>query len=62
QVVFIESICNDIELVRRNVLAVRQSSPEYEEKTREEAETDFLARISRYESIYQVCKGREGGT
>lgn len=60
--VFIESICNDQELVRRNIIAVRRSSPEYSAKPGEEAERDFRSRIDRYTRVYQVRrKDGKGG-
>lgn len=52
--VFIESICNDEELVRRNIAAMKESSPEFEEKTEQETVRDFRSRIERYERIYEV--------
>eukprot|EP00904_Undaria_pinnatifida_P014300 jgi/Undpi1/9/HiC_scaffold_1.g00009.m1 len=60
KLIFIESICHDTELLRRNVSEVPHSSPEYEQKTREEAETDFLSRIARYKSVYQPLEAGEG--
>ncbi|CAN0477202.1 unnamed protein product, partial [Hapterophycus canaliculatus] len=53
QVVFIESICKDEELVRRNIVAMKESSPEFEDKTEEETVREFRSRIERYERIYQ---------
>lgn len=54
QVIFIESICNDQELVRQNIMAVRESSPEYQNLSNEESELHFRARINSYQEIYQV--------
>lgn len=56
QVVFIETICNDQKIVRRNIHAVGHTSPEYEEKAEDEAEQDFKARIESYKKVYQVHK------
>lgn len=52
--VFIESICNDEELVKRNIAAMKESSPEFEEKTEQETVRDFRSRIESYERRYQV--------
>lgn len=52
--VFIESICNDEVLVKRNIVA-QQTSPEYEEKSEGEVERDVRSRIELYKRIYQVC-------
>lgn len=54
QVIFIESICNDQELIRQNIVAVRESSPEYQNLSNEESELHFRARIDSYSKIYQV--------
>lgn len=54
QVVFIESICNDEVLVQRNIVAIHQSSPEFEEKTEGEVGRDVRSRIKLYQRIYQV--------
>ncbi|CAM9500677.1 unnamed protein product [Ectocarpus sp. 13 AM-2016] len=59
-VVFIESICNDEELVRRNIVAIQESSPEYVQKTVEEVERDVRSRIERYERIYEPLDAQEG--
>ncbi|CAM9741198.1 unnamed protein product [Ectocarpus sp. 12 AP-2014] len=60
KVVFIESICNDEELVRRNIVAIQESSPEYVQKTVEEVERDVRSRIERYERIYEPLDAQEG--
>ena len=54
KVIFIESICHDQDLVLRNIMAVRESSPEYHDLSPEESERDFRARIKIYERLYQV--------
>ncbi|CBJ26821.1 conserved unknown protein [Ectocarpus siliculosus] len=60
KVVFIESICKDEELVRRNIVAIQESSPEYVQKTVEEVERDVRSRIERYERIYEPLDAEEG--
>ncbi|CAN0195847.1 unnamed protein product, partial [Scytosiphon promiscuus] len=60
KVVFIESICNDEELVRTNIAAMKESSPEFEEKTEQETVRDFRSRIERYQRIYQPLDAQEG--
>lgn len=49
---FIESICNDPEVVQQNILEVKISSPDYRNIPSEEACDDFLARIKHYEDFY----------
>jgi len=49
---FIESICDDPEVVEQNILEVKVSSPDYKNIPSEEAFEDFNARIKHYQDFY----------
>jgi hypothetical protein len=53
-VVFIESICNDAELIASNVRSVKLSMPDYAGMDKEQAAADFLRRIAEYEKVYET--------
>lgn len=50
---FLESWCDDQEMILRNISDVKTSSPDYEGVDPEEATNDFLQRIAKYEQVYQ---------
>ncbi|AMD22479.1 HHL291Cp [Eremothecium sinecaudum] len=50
---FLESWCDDQDLILRNVVELKSTSPDYEGVESEVAIHDFLARIKKYEKIYQ---------
>lgn len=53
-VIFLESICDDPDVVAANVdLKVSLGDPDYAGMSREDAKRDFLNRIKQYESVYQ---------
>ncbi|XP_067227671.1 6-phosphofructo-2-kinase/fructose-2,6-bisphosphatase 1 isoform X4 [Chanodichthys erythropterus] len=52
QVFFIESICDDPEIIEANIMQVKLSSPDYENYDKEEALVDFLNRIDCYKMSY----------
>ncbi|XP_030623852.1 6-phosphofructo-2-kinase/fructose-2,6-bisphosphatase 1 isoform X1 [Chanos chanos] len=52
KVFFIESICDDPEIIEANIMQVKLSSPDYENCDKEEALEDFLKRIECYRSSY----------
>ncbi|KAI4872520.1 hypothetical protein NFI96_025143 [Prochilodus magdalenae] len=52
QVFFIESICDDPEIIEANIMEVKLSSPDYENCDKEEALEDFLKRIECYKTTY----------
>jgi broad specificity phosphatase PhoE/predicted kinase len=54
KVVFIESLCEDKELVERNIRDTKLTSPDYINKKPEEAMADFRERIKHYESAYET--------
>ena len=51
--IFIESICNDPELIEANVRANKLASPDYAGMGSDEAVADFLARIELYAKAYE---------
>jgi 6-phosphofructo-2-kinase/fructose-2,6-biphosphatase 2 len=54
QVMFIESICDDQNVVLQNIMAVKTGSPDYRDvKEGQEVVEDFQTRISHYESAYE---------
>ncbi|XP_033111245.1 6-phosphofructo-2-kinase/fructose-2,6-bisphosphatase 1-like isoform X2 [Anneissia japonica] len=50
---FIESICDDPEIVQSNVTEVKLTSPDYQQVNKEEAMNDFLQRIEHYKDAYE---------
>ena len=53
EVIFVESKCDDEELILANVRDVKTTSPDYEGKDPEAAALDFQNRIKHYEKVYQ---------
>uniref|UniRef100_A0A671Q7C1 6-phosphofructo-2-kinase/fructose-2,6-bisphosphatase-like n=1 Tax=Sinocyclocheilus anshuiensis TaxID=1608454 RepID=A0A671Q7C1_9TELE len=52
KVFFIESFCDDPEIIEANIMQVKLSSPDYENYDKEEALVDFLKRIDCYNMSY----------
>ncbi|KAK3518964.1 hypothetical protein QTP70_016211 [Hemibagrus guttatus] len=52
QVFFIESICDDPEIIEANIMEVKLSSPDYENCDKDEVVEDFLKRIECYKMTY----------
>lgn len=52
KVFFIESICDDPEIIEANITQVKLNSPDYENYDKEEALVDFLKRIDCYRMSY----------
>uniref|UniRef100_A0A672LKR4 6-phosphofructo-2-kinase/fructose-2,6-bisphosphatase-like n=1 Tax=Sinocyclocheilus grahami TaxID=75366 RepID=A0A672LKR4_SINGR len=52
KVFFIESVCDDPEIIEANIMQVKLSSPDYENYDKEEALVDFLKRIDCYKMSY----------
>lgn len=50
---FLESWCDDREMILRNISDVKTCSPDYTGMDPEEATNDFLQRIAKYEKVYQ---------
>ncbi|TSL61127.1 6-phosphofructo-2-kinase/fructose-2,6-bisphosphatase 2 [Bagarius yarrelli] len=53
KVFFVESICDDPDVIAENILDVKVSSPDYPERDRESVMEDFLKRIECYKVTYQ---------
>ncbi|NWQ81608.1 F262 bisphosphatase, partial [Columbina picui] len=53
RVFFVESVCDDPEVIAANILEVKVSSPDYPERNRENVMDDFLKRIECYKVTYQ---------
>lgn len=51
---FVESKCDDEDLIMANILDVKTTSPDYVGQDPEEAALDFRNRIRNYEKIYQT--------
>lgn len=51
---FLESWCNDEDLIKQNILDVKTTSPDYINKDSEFALSDFMKRINFYETNYQT--------
>jgi 6-phosphofructo-2-kinase/fructose-2,6-biphosphatase 2 len=54
QVLFIESICDDENIILSNIKDVKLSSPDYRNRDPDEATDDFMKRISHYEGAYET--------
>ncbi|KAG1076540.1 hypothetical protein G6F42_025463 [Rhizopus arrhizus] len=54
QVLFIESICDDENVILHNIKDVKLSSPDYCNRDSEAATEDFMKRISHYEACYET--------
>ena len=53
EVLFVESRCDDENLVLNNVLSVKTSSPDYTGQNPDDAVRDFMERIRNYEKVFQ---------
>lgn len=60
EVVFIESICDDPEIVHGNIRATKARSPDYVGVDEREAMVDFQLRIAHYERVYDMVGESEG--
>ncbi|KAH6721722.1 fructose-bisphosphatase [Leptodontidium sp. 2 PMI_412] len=54
ETLFVESKCDDEELIMSNILEVKTTSPDYVGQDPEEAAQDFRNRIRNYEKVYQT--------
>lgn len=54
ETLFVESKCDDEDLIKSNVLEVKTTSPDYKGQDPEAAVQDFLNRIKNYEKVYQT--------
>ncbi|XP_030632919.1 6-phosphofructo-2-kinase/fructose-2,6-bisphosphatase 4b isoform X3 [Chanos chanos] len=53
KVFFVESVCEDPEVIAQNIVQVKLGSPDYIDCNTEEAIQDFMKRIKCYENSYQ---------
>ncbi|KAM6929563.1 6-phosphofructo-2-kinase/fructose-2,6-bisphosphatase 2-like isoform 2-T2 [Lycodopsis pacificus] len=53
KVFFVESLCDDPDVIATNILDVKVSSPDYPERDRESVMEDFLKRIECYKVTYK---------
>jgi 6-phosphofructo-2-kinase / fructose-2,6-biphosphatase 2 len=54
ETLFVESKCDDKDLIWSNILEVKTTSPDYKGQDPELAAQDFLNRIRNYEKVYQT--------
>lgn len=54
EALFVESKCDDEEVIRANILEVKTTSPDYKGQDPEDAVADFMNRIANYEKVYQT--------
>ncbi|XP_048877706.1 6-phosphofructo-2-kinase/fructose-2,6-bisphosphatase-like isoform X1 [Brienomyrus brachyistius] len=52
KVFFVESVCDDPEIIAENIMQVKLSSPDYKDCDKDEAVEDFLKRIECYRTTY----------
>ncbi|XP_014348046.1 6-phosphofructo-2-kinase/fructose-2,6-bisphosphatase 2 isoform X1 [Latimeria chalumnae] len=53
KVFFVESVCDDPDVIAANIMEVKVSSPDYPERNREHVMEDFLKRIECYKVTYE---------
>jgi broad specificity phosphatase PhoE len=53
KLVFVESVCNDEQVIRANVRETKLKSPDYSNLPENVAVADFLRRIDHYKSVYE---------
>jgi hypothetical protein len=59
-IIFVESICNDDDIINANIRATKLHSPDYQNCNADEAVADFKRRIAHYEAVYEPLSD-EGG-
>jgi len=57
---FLESICDDDDLLEENIRKVKLSTPDYRDMEPEKAMADFKQRREQYMSVYQPVSGKDG--
>ena len=55
-VIFVESICTDPEVIRKNMMQKASGSPDYKTMPIEDAMADLQVRISNYEKVYETIE------
>ncbi|KKK14836.1 hypothetical protein AOCH_004938 [Aspergillus ochraceoroseus] len=59
ETLFVESICDDEDLIMNNILEVKTTSPDYKGQDPEVAALDFRNRIRNYEKVYETIDDNE---
>lgn len=59
ETLFVESKCDDEDLIMSNILEVKTTSPDYKGQDPEKAAQDFRNRIRNYEKVYQTIDTNE---
>lgn len=59
ETLFVESICDDEDLIMTNILEVKTTSPDYKGQDPELAALDFRNRIRNYEKVYETIDDGE---
>ncbi|KAJ5743558.1 hypothetical protein N7533_008428 [Penicillium manginii] len=59
ETLFVESICDDEDLIMNNILEVKTDSPDYKGQDPELAALDFRKRIRNYEKVYETIDDHE---
>ncbi|KAJ3013445.1 UNVERIFIED_CONTAM: Fructose-2,6-bisphosphatase [Siphonaria sp. JEL0065] len=62
QVMFVESICDRMDVVLANIKEVKLSSPDYLDTSQEEAVKDFMFRIYHYSKTYETLSRSENNS
>jgi len=60
EVVFVEAICDDIEVLEANMMGKVQNSPDFWHLSPADALADLKARIAKYEEVYETVQDTEG--
>ena len=60
RMLFIENVCDDQDMIERNIRATKLGSPDYAGEDPDEAVRDFRARIAHYDKAYQPLTEEEG--
>ncbi|KAI9708645.1 MAG: Fructose-2,6-bisphosphatase [Bogoriella megaspora] len=61
ETLFVESKCDDEDLIMQNILEVKTTSPDYKDQDPEAAAMDFRNRIRNYEKVYETIDEDERG-
>lgn len=59
ETLFVESTCDDEEIIMNNILEVKTTSPDYRDQDPEMAALDFRTRIRNYEQVYETIDESE---
>ncbi|RAK89866.1 HbrB-domain-containing protein [Aspergillus costaricaensis CBS 115574] len=59
ETLYVESICDDEDLIMNNILEVKTTSPDYKGQDPEVAALDFRNRIRNYEKVYETIDDNE---